>query len=189
MDKSFSGVATYEYPDGRVYSGDFVNGMPHGKGQMTFPNQDIYDGEWNEGKMHGQGEYRRFNIEKDKYVEWYIGEFVDGLMQGSGRIQFDNHMVYEGQWQNGRRTGVGTLWTSSSEYIHGLWKFDEIIRGVQHFENGDWYEGTFKNTQFHGFGRYFYSSGVLFDGEFENGKPTKGVSITPDGIITTIEES
>lgn len=31
MDNSFSGVATYEYSDGRIYSGDFVNGLPHGK--------------------------------------------------------------------------------------------------------------------------------------------------------------
>lgn len=189
MDNSFSGVATYEYSDGRIYSGDFVNGLPHGKGQMTFPNQDIYDGEWMDGKMNGQGEYRRFNIEKDKYVERYVGEFVAGVMQGNGRVQFDNRMIYEGQWQNGRRTGIGTLWITPNEYIHGLWKFDDIIRGVQHFENGDWYEGTFKNSKFHGFGRYFYSSGVFFDGEFEDGKPTKGISISPTATIATTEKS
>lgn len=188
MDKSFSGKATYKYSDDSVYSGDFDNGLPHGKGQMTFPNGDIYDGEWLNGKMNGQGEYRRFNSEKDKYVELYIGEFVDGVMQGKGRIQFENRIEYEGQWQNGRRSGIGTLWMPTGEYIHGLWKFDEIIRGVRRFENGDWYEGTFKNSVFHGFGRYFYSSGTLFDGEFYEGKPIKGISISSEGIITTVGE-
>lgn len=189
MDKSFSGIATYEYSDGRVYSGEFENGLPHGKGKMTFPNEDTYDGEWINGKMNGHGVYRRFNHEKDRYVELYIGGFVNGVMQGNGRIQFENRMEYDGQWQNGMRTGIGTLWISSKEYIHGLWKFDNIIRGVQHFENGDWYEGTFKNNKFNGFGRYFYSSGILFDGEFEDGKPVKGVSISPEGKITILGNS
>lgn len=189
MDKTFSGVATYEYSDGRIYSGDFVNGMPHGKGRMTFPNRDIYDGEWSDGKMNGQGEYLRFNTRTDKYAERYIGEFVDGVIHGNGRILFENRMEYEGQWQNGKRTGTGTLWISDKEYLHGLWKYDEMIRGVRHFESGDWYDGSFKNSLFHGYGKYFHSSGTLFDGEFENGKPAKGISLSPDGTITLIGAS
>lgn len=189
MDKSFTGNATYEYKDGRIYTGDFLNGLPHGKGQMTFPNHDFYEGNWVDGKMNGIGEYRRFSPSRDKYVERYVGEFVDGVMQGQGRIQFENRMVYEGQWQNGNRTGVGTLWISPTEYVHGLWKFNELIRGIHRFENGDWYEGTFKNNKFHGYGRYFHSSGEFFDGEYEDGKPIKGISISPNGTLTTIEKS
>lgn len=188
-NEKFTGHGVHAYEDGSEYSGDFVQGRPEGNGKMTFSNQDIYDGKWKNGKMHGKGEYRRFNLAKDKYVESYIGDFADGIIQGVGRMQYENRTVYDGQWQNGKRTGLGTLWISPNEYFHGLWKFDEPIRGIKHFENGDWYEGTFKNGKFHGYGHYFYSSGVLFDGEFENGSPSDGICIYPDGTIKTISKS
>ncbi len=186
---NFTGSGIHSFENGSEYSGDFVEGKPDGKGKMTFSNHDIYEGEWNKGKMHGKGEYHRFNPAKDKYVESYKGDFVDGIIQGVGRMEYEDHSVYEGQWQNGMRIGQGTYWMSPKEYFHGLWKYDDPIHGIQHFENGDWYEGSYKNGKFHGYGKYYYSSGILVDGTFEDGNVLKGISIYPDGTIKTIGKS
>ena len=78
-------------------------------GKMTFANLDIYEGDWQNGKMHGRGKYNRFNADKDKYVERYEGDFTNSVIQGHGRMYYENQTVYEGQWQNGMRTGIGTL--------------------------------------------------------------------------------
>lgn len=43
-----------KYPDGRIYQGEFLNDMKHGKGVYTWPNGKIYDGEWKEDMYHGR---------------------------------------------------------------------------------------------------------------------------------------
>ena len=43
--------------NGRRYTGEFVQGKRHGKGEMTFPNGDKYTGDWNEGRRTGHGLY------------------------------------------------------------------------------------------------------------------------------------
>jgi hypothetical protein len=37
---------TTKYSNGDVYTGEFVAGTRHGKGEFTYANQDVYDGEW-----------------------------------------------------------------------------------------------------------------------------------------------
>ena len=104
-----------------------------------------------------------------------------------GRLQYADKSVYEGQWQNNMRTGVGTYWISEAEYFHGFWKFDEPIRGIFHLKNGDWYDGTFKNNKFDGYGRYYYANGDFFDGEFSEGKPIKGMIVHLDCTVSKID--
>ena len=41
--------------------------------------------------------------------------------------------------------------------------------GVADFENGDKYEGNWKNNKFNGKGKYFVKNGNYLDGEFKNG--------------------
>ena len=187
MTEKFTGIASHTYEDGREYTGEFVNGLPHGKGRMLFTNMDIYDGEWEKGVMNGKGVYDRHDAERDRYAEQYDGEFHKGGKQGGGRLQYADKSVYEGQWQNNMRTGVGTYWISEAEYFHGFWKFDEPIRGIFHLKNGDWYDGTFKNNKFDGYGRYYYANGDFFDGEFSEGKPIKGMIVHLDCTVSKID--
>ncbi|MEE0997137.1 MAG: hypothetical protein U0L74_07190, partial [Paludibacteraceae bacterium] len=42
---------------GDIYTGDFVNGVPEGKGVYTFATGDRYEGEFKNGKRNGQGVY------------------------------------------------------------------------------------------------------------------------------------
>lgn len=39
----------------------------------------------------------------------YTGQIVDGQMHGSGRMEYENGEVYEGQWEHGKRHGYAHL--------------------------------------------------------------------------------
>merc|ERR1711964_268630 len=46
--------ATYKYPDGRVYSGQWVNGFPDGLGKMTYLDNSTQSGQWKQNKFIGK---------------------------------------------------------------------------------------------------------------------------------------
>ena len=48
----------YRYKDGSRYEGEFVNGMPLGKGKCFYKNGDIYTGGWEDHSPHGKGTIR-----------------------------------------------------------------------------------------------------------------------------------
>ncbi|XP_015225200.1 PREDICTED: alsin-like [Cyprinodon variegatus] len=57
------GRGILKWPDGRIYTGSFKNGLEDGFGEFICPNKalnkdDFYQGYWKEGKMHGLGTYR-----------------------------------------------------------------------------------------------------------------------------------
>ena len=52
--KGFTGNGYYIYPNGNEYEGEFVNGVPEGKGIMRFANNDRYEGDWKEGGNDGK---------------------------------------------------------------------------------------------------------------------------------------
>jgi len=59
-------------------------------------------------------------------------------------------------------------------------------KGVLTFENGDKYDGYFKNDKFHGEGRFSHSDGSISTGIFEQGKKHgKFNEIDPSGKLKT----
>ena len=66
--------------NGRRYTGEFVQGKRHGKGEMTFPNGDKYTGDWNEGRRTGHGLYlfangNRYVLVGDRSPFFHIGRY------------------------------------------------------------------------------------------------------------------
>jgi hypothetical protein len=47
-------VLELKIPNG-VYSGQFLNSKPHGKGTILYRNGDTYSGAWDLGEKHGFG--------------------------------------------------------------------------------------------------------------------------------------
>eukprot|EP00752_Nemacystus_decipiens_P008471 g7569.t1 len=47
----------FTYPDGKTYSGQWLNGLRHGEGTRNYPDGSTYTGSWAYDKRHGQGEY------------------------------------------------------------------------------------------------------------------------------------
>lgn len=95
--------------DGSVYTGFFVNGLPHGEGECRFANGDHYKGLWQNGKPQGQGKYTYANgilisgmwndgkyvdapkVEKKSYAE---GANIYALIVGASRYEHFESLKY-----------------------------------------------------------------------------------------------
>ena len=50
------GIGKYVNPKEEVeYQGEWLDGMRHGKGTLTYKNGSIYEGEWQRGMKWGHG--------------------------------------------------------------------------------------------------------------------------------------
>ena len=88
----------------------------------------------------------------------YTGEWLDGLMHGTGRLTLSNGSVYEGQLQGSLYHGHGTF-----RSCHGYT-----------------YEGEWRDGQMHGQGRYTYYDGRIVVGEWSLDVLLKGVTVFPN---------
>ena len=128
--------------NGYKYNGEWKEDLLHGQGKFIFKSGDVYEGEFKDGKYNGQGKY----ISKDGDV--YEGEWKDGEKHGQGKKTYNDKVVYEGAWKDGER--------------HGLGKF--IYRnGKTH------YEGQWKNGKKHGQGKIIWPPEQAYQGEFFHG--------------------
>ena len=180
MEKDkFTGMGSHTFSNGSSYEGEWVNGAMEGQGTMRFANYDLYEGEWKAGKPDGIGTFSFYDVKRDKYTSKYVGHFAHGVREGAGRQLYSDGTFYDGQWQNDMADG---------SCFHGLWKFDEMLRGVYSLTSGDKYDGEIKKGRFEGYGKYFWKSGNWFEGIFEGGKPKTGIFFSPDGKMTEIKE-
>ena len=58
------GFGRYEYADGGVYEGSWVDSKMHGKGTYTFANGNVYEGEWSKDAKQGYGVLQYVNGER-----------------------------------------------------------------------------------------------------------------------------
>lgn len=104
-----SGMGSLTLKDGSIYTGFFVNGLPHGQGECKFVNGDYYKGLWQGGKPQGQGKYVYSNgvllsgmwnegkfveptrIEKKSYAE---GTNIYALIVGASRYDHFESLKY-----------------------------------------------------------------------------------------------
>ena len=71
-----------------VYSGQFMKGLAHGVGKVTFGgNGSSYEGLWSEGHMHGEG--RLTTSRRDEFT----GDFHQSKMHGKGKVKWSSGEV------------------------------------------------------------------------------------------------
>lgn len=124
------------YPNGSKFVGDFKDNLRHGRGAFTTSKGVIYDGEWNRDRFEGTGSIRS----EDRIgCSWrkYIGEFKNWKRHGEGR-QYYHEGVYDGQWADGLRNGLG----------------------IMQFTNGNLYVGSWKDDKYHGIGTMVYGKSL-----------------------------
>ena len=190
-------IVTVEYDNG-TYTGEVLDGRPHGGGKMVYTDGSVYEGEWKNGSPHGHGKWRERNANNSNYE----GDFVNGLFDGYGvkKWDCDNH-YYKGEWKEGRSHGKGICcayngtWDGEwvSGHINGNGTFTSkqgwvfTGRAIEHWEiegtgritfsNGDVYVGevgssynSMGNLSMHGEGTYTYKDGSVYKGEFVYGR-------------------
>lgn len=52
-----NGKGKMEWPDNKVYEGDYLDDKKQGFGVFIWPDGRYYEGEWKNGKQHGVGTY------------------------------------------------------------------------------------------------------------------------------------
>lgn len=119
---------------------------------------------------------KRFGEYTTSYNEKYIGEWVKGLKHGKGKCFF-NGCIYEGEWENGKKSGHGVLTYSTGEVYIGSWKNDlqngkgEIKRkGKDGSLSEILYSGNWVDGKFHGSGKLVYPNGDAYVGDFFEGR-------------------
>ena len=53
IDNSLNGEGLIKYPNGNIYKGNFINGLPSGDGVMTLNNGTTYEGNFIDGFFNG----------------------------------------------------------------------------------------------------------------------------------------
>ena len=92
------------FSNGHQYEGDFRENQINGKGKFTWQNGDTYEGIMYKGKMNGFGKYTYASN-----GQIYVGNFVNGIKRGDGKIIYPNGKIYEGKFVNGVPQGQGTI--------------------------------------------------------------------------------
>ena len=128
---------------------------------------EIFDGEYLNGKRwNGKGKeyYKGDNI----IIE---GEYKNGIL--IGKEYYIKELVYEGNFQNGKRFGKG------KQYWNNKLKFEGEFLNGKRFGNGKEYnydgnlifEGEYKYGKRNGKGKEYDNNGkIKFEGKYLNGK-------------------
>jgi hypothetical protein len=98
-----------------VFKGSLRGGRPHGEGSLVVLHTGwSYTGQWLDGLMHGRGVLRLENGDR------YEGDLVEGRMQGLGKLSAADGSVYIGGFRDDLRDGTGTLLLAEGSY-RTLW--------------------------------------------------------------------
>jgi hypothetical protein len=142
--KAQSDVSTFQLRDGRKYSGKMENNKAHGEGSLVLPNGDIYIGAFSEGRKKGFGIYL-FNKQKS----YYEGMFEDDDFNGKGILltkeKEDSFMGYEGNFENGNKSGRGKFTRERLIYDEIFVTEKKGIFGSDMFISGDLKERRITN--------------------------------------------
>ncbi|GLD96467.1 hypothetical protein PINS_up005150 [Pythium insidiosum] len=189
------GHATYRYPNGDEFDGEFRRGKRHGHGiYVEFLSKTQYDGQWLDDKRHGHGVLSAPSL---GYI--YDGEWVDDVRCGQGHSTLKNVENYTGEWQNNQFHGVGVYSNAAGDVYDGEWrcglrdgagklttaarspaatKDDKIYTKAKDTESSSsspalvvvQYVGEWRRDMFHGVGTADYEDGAQYSGAFQDGK-------------------
>jgi hypothetical protein len=172
---------------------------------VEISEEKIYKGSWNYNKNYsGYGTIYEFNSEKNRDSRTE-GIFIDGLLNGYGRIFLSNEEMLVGEFMYNKLNGLGEYYRNDGSIYKGSFfgglpqgNGEEIFNdgstfsgfylagkkkyGKYSWKNGNYYQGDFYNDIFHGYGVYKWGGGRTYEGNWNNGKMDgKGKIMYVDG--------
>ena len=195
---TYTGKGRFEWPDGRLYNGEFVDGQPDGVGSEVLPDGTRYRGHWYRGQRDGvgtlnfpdggryEGDFSRgARAGLGAYVgaaDSYDGEWVDDAPHGAGTFKYPDGSHYQGEWVAGQRSGWGTYQRGASDY-EGDWSNDVPHGfGTASDASGYEYDGSWAAGARHGYGRTSTRAGTAYAGTWVGDvRQGFGRNIQPNG--------
>jgi hypothetical protein len=142
---------------GRNYYGNFKNNKKDGYGNYIFfpygKNKygEFYSGEWKNGKMNGKGYFNRWGHKNVGY--WVKGIFNKGIIKNrDGSFERLGYIEYIGELSSKSNGRV--------PMVNG--------KGIIYLSNGEVYVGEFKDDEINGNGKYTFANGEVYVGEFKD---------------------
>ncbi|KAL5201224.1 hypothetical protein ABZP36_035578 [Zizania latifolia] len=143
-EKTWSPIVEIQFGGG-IYRGRCQEGVPEGKGCITFSDGSFYDGLWRYGKRSGLGTLYYSNGDvfhgtwRDDLIHgkgWYyfrsgdrwFANFWKGKANGEGRFYAKDGSVFFGNFQNGWRHGEGLLIDGNGSRWLEVWE-DGVLTG------------------------------------------------------------
>lgn len=162
------------------YTGEYKNGIYHGKGRYTYGDESYYEGEFKNGKNNGYGVMLAVNRSK------YSGGWLDDKRHGNGTLELlaaeGRGQKYVGQFANGLFNGKGTYtWPSGQKFVGNYSNGKSNGQGTLTFADGRKYVGNFVDGNYDGQGTFYDSKGgITYQGLWQNGKPVNETSSQPN---------
>lgn len=158
-----------------LYEGEVVNGMPNGKGVMTYMDNCKFEGNFSNYQWTGEGVYT-----------WADGMTFTGTMvaigKGNGHVTYKDGAVHDGEVEGFIPHGYGKSTYADGSWYEGGWDgwFQWVGAGVYRAPSNDLFTGTFT-----GFAKgdviVQYINGDVYIGKIENFMPEgQGKCIYPD---------
>ncbi|XP_019906974.2 MORN repeat-containing protein 1 isoform X2 [Esox lucius] len=124
-------------------------------------------------------------IKKQTRNPRYVGEVQNLVRNGFGVYVYPNSFFrYEGEWNMGKKHGLGKLLMKDGSYYEGEFTQGEIEGTGSRFwaKTGDFYSGQFSAGELHGCGVLQKSNGERYEGEFSHGlRDGQGFLLDKDG--------
>jgi len=171
VDNQYKGKAFYDYSDlqrsvglnSNNYYGDYINDKASGKGRLTSCNP--------QGKI--------------EFI--YQGEFAGNKPEGKGVCTFYQEGViekYEGQWEDGKKHGIGIYHNKKGTKYIGEWQRNQKHgRAILINKDGGVFIGKFADgIPFEGSGTIKDAKGNIYSGELKDGKFTGECAIDLGGV-------
>lgn len=174
LEGFFHGVGTFrEKLTGRTYEGQWINGAREGSGTCRYADGSEYSGHWKSNRRFGKG---TLTIRLGKGFETYNGDWLDDRKNGLGVLTTADGAVYEGSFKEDLRHGKGKLKFADNDpgirlRYEGEFDTDRMAgKGTLWYQNGDLYDGYFKDNTFHGQGTFQYASSIKTEGKWSMGQ-------------------
>ena len=195
------GIRYYE-EEGYCYTGQFVDGVPHGKGILSSKGYK-YEGDFETGRLQGAcllKFHEQYKLLTN--VRTFEGTIKDGAYIGLCRMVFSDKSAFDGEifhltgsfkypstcerfpvplFQFEYLTGNGVVILSDQTRIEGRFKQGKAEDKVRIEANdGSVFEGEMRQGKKHGLGRITFKSGWVLQCEFDNDKTAKGTLDRPE---------
>jgi len=186
-DNKRNGVGVVTIPNGDIYESIWNNGNISCIGKIIYKNGEIYEGYMKNYKKDSCGiinypngdlfigiifdDLLYFGTFSRKNGERYVGYFKNNKMNGYGKLKsFIKNEVYEGNFKDGIKQGIGKYFYSNGDTYKGYW-LDNLRNGfgILKYNNGDWFEGIFIKDIRNGIGIFYEKKGEeYYYGEWVN---------------------